>query len=46
MAGFHSKTFLKHDDYMTPKYVWENIKEYIPKKKYGKHFLEMVIVVI
>jgi len=33
MAGFHTKTFLKHDDYMTPKYVWENIKEYIPKNK-------------
>lgn len=31
MAGFHTKTFLKHDDYMTPKYAWENIKEYIPK---------------
>jgi len=30
MAGFHTKTFLKHDDYMTPKYAWENIKEYIP----------------
>ena len=33
MAGFHTKTFLKHDDYMTPKYAWENIKEYIPKDK-------------
>ncbi len=22
-----------HDDYMTPKYAWENIKEYIPKDK-------------
>jgi hypothetical protein len=32
MAGFHTKTFLKHDDYMTPKYAWENIKQYIPKK--------------
>lgn len=32
MAGFHTKTFLQHDDYMTPKYAWENIKEYIPKK--------------
>ena len=20
MAGFHTKTFIKHDDYMTPKY--------------------------
>ena len=33
MAGFHTKTFIKHDDYMTPKYVWENILEYIPKDK-------------
>jgi hypothetical protein len=33
MAGFHTKTFLKHDDYMTPRYAWENIIEYIPKDK-------------
>jgi hypothetical protein len=33
MAGFHTKTFLKHDDYMTPKYAFENIKQYIPKDK-------------
>jgi hypothetical protein len=33
MAGFHTKTFLKHDDYMTPKHAWENIKDYIPKDK-------------
>lgn len=33
MAGFHTKTFIKHDDYMTPKYAWDNIKEYIPKNK-------------
>ena len=33
MAGFHTKTFLKHDDYMTPKYAWKNIKDYIPKDK-------------
>tara|TARA_R110000823_G_scaffold147510_1_gene277996 strand:+ start:67 stop:582 length:516 start_codon:yes stop_codon:yes gene_type:complete len=33
MAGFHTKTFLKHDDYMTPKSAWENIKDYIPKDK-------------
>ena len=33
MAGFYTKTFLKHDCYMTPKYAWENIKEYIPKDK-------------
>jgi len=23
----------KHDDYMTPKYAWENIQQYIPKNK-------------
>jgi len=33
MAGFRTKTFLKHDDYMTPKYAWENIEKYIPKDK-------------
>jgi hypothetical protein len=33
MAGFHTKTFLKFDDYMTPKYAWENIKHLIPKDK-------------
>jgi hypothetical protein len=22
MAGFHTKTFIKHDDYMTPKHAW------------------------
>jgi hypothetical protein len=33
MAGFHTKTFLKHDDYMTPKYAWENIVHLIPKDK-------------
>ena len=33
MAGFHTKTFLKFDDYMTPKYAWENIKEFIPTNK-------------
>jgi len=33
MASFHTKTFLKYDDYMTPKYVWENIKDFIPKNK-------------
>ncbi len=33
MAGFHTKTFQKHDDYMTPKYAWENIQQYIPKDK-------------
>ena len=33
MAGFHTKTFIKHDDYMSPKYVWENIQQFIPKDK-------------
>ena len=33
MAGFSTKTFLKHDDYMTPYNAWENIKDYIPKDK-------------
>jgi len=33
MAGFHTKTFIKHDDYMTPKSAWDNIKEYIPRDK-------------
>jgi len=33
MATFQTKTFLKHDDYMTPKYAWDNIKQYIPSDK-------------
>ena len=33
MAGFHTKTFIKHDDYMSPKYAWENIIDFIPKDK-------------
>lgn len=33
MAGFHTKTFIKHDDYMTPKSAWENIQHLIPKDK-------------
>jgi hypothetical protein len=33
MAVFHTKTFLKHDDYMTPKYAWDNIKQFIPNDK-------------
>ena len=33
MAGFHTKTFFKHDDYMTPKGAWENIKHLIPQNK-------------
>lgn len=38
MASFHTKTFIKHDDYMTPKYAWENIKEFIPKVKIWEAF--------
>jgi len=33
MATFTNKTFEKHDDYMTPKSAWEDIKDYIPKDK-------------
>jgi len=33
MAGFATKTFSKHDDYMTPKSAWINIRNYIPKDK-------------
>jgi len=33
MANFQNETFKKHDDYMTPKYAWENIEQYIPKDK-------------
>lgn len=33
MANFTARTFLKHDDYMTPSYAWENIKSFIPKDK-------------
>ena len=33
MANFTTTTFKKHDDYETPKYAWENIREFIPKDK-------------
>jgi hypothetical protein len=33
MAIFTHKTFIKYDDYMTPKSAWENIKDFIPKNK-------------
>ena len=33
MAGFQTKTIIKHDDYMTPNYAWDNIKHLIPKDK-------------
>ena len=32
MASFCTKTFQKHDDYMTPKHAWDDIKEYIPQE--------------
>jgi hypothetical protein len=33
MALLTNKASLKDDDYMTPKIVWESIKDYIPKNK-------------
>ncbi len=33
MAEFQTKTFMKHDDYMTPNYAWDNIAHLIPKDK-------------
>lgn len=33
MAGFQTKTFIKHDDYMTPFSAWKNIEHLIPKNK-------------
>ncbi len=33
MSNFDNKSFLKHDDYMTPKSAWEDIKQYIPNNK-------------
>ena len=33
MAGWTTKTFSTHEDYMTPKNAWENIKHLIPKDK-------------
>jgi len=57
MAGFHTKTFIEHDDYSTPKSAWENIIDYIPKDKLiwesffldgesGKHMQELGLNVI
>lgn len=31
MATFNHQSFIKHDDYMTPKSAWEDIIDYIPK---------------
>jgi len=33
MATFCHTGFQRHDDYMTPKYAWENIQHIIPKDK-------------
>jgi len=33
MASFHTKTFTKYDDWMTPDSAWDNIKQYIPTDK-------------
>ncbi len=33
MSNFQHKSFLKYDDYITPKYAWEDIKHLIPKNK-------------
>ena len=33
MATFNTTSFIKHDDYMTPRYAWEWIKEYVPQDK-------------
>lgn len=33
MATFNHTGFQKHDDYMTPKSAWENIKDFIPENK-------------
>ena len=33
MAGFHTKTFTQHDDYMSPNSAWDNIKHIIDKRK-------------
>ena len=33
MATFNTHSFIKHDDYMTPKHAWTDINQYIPKDK-------------
>jgi len=33
MANFTAETFTTHDDYMTPKSAWEDIRHLIPKDK-------------
>jgi len=57
METITKHSYIKHDDYMTPKYAWENIKEFIPKDKIiweafygdgksGKHLEELGFNVI
>jgi len=38
MATYTNAKFIKHDDYATPNYAWEDIKQYIPKKKIWEAF--------
>ena len=38
MAGFCTKTFIKHDDYMTPKIAWKNIKDFELKLRLNEIF--------
>ncbi len=38
MATFFNNGQPIHNDYMTPKHAWEDIKEYIPKKKIWEAF--------
>lgn len=33
MAGFHTKTFIVHDDYMTPNSAWDSVKDFLPRDK-------------
>jgi len=33
MAAFFTTRFEKHDDYMTPRYAWDNVAHLIPKDK-------------
>lgn len=33
MANFHVKTFVNHDDYMTPYSAWQNIAHLLPNNK-------------
>ena len=43
MASFTTKTFTKHDNYMTPKSAWDNIKQYIPKNKIIWKGLQLIL---